>query len=281
LAAGPEANLRFLLGVLALFWLSLFGSGSREHRSAEPPQGSTVAAHAAVAGVPVVVELFTSEGCSSCPPADALLVELEEQQPVANAQILAVEEHVDYWNNLGWTDPFSSRQWTARQEDYAATLGNHNVYTPQMVIDGRTEFVGGREHQTRQAIEEATSRVRTPVSVTARRGEKEGWEQFTVSVGKLAGNKLGDTPEVWLAITEAGLHSSVTRGENAGEELHHASVVRALRKIGVADQNKETSLSADLSLAPAWKPQNLRAVVFIQEKKSRQILGASATHIDR
>jgi hypothetical protein len=272
-----------VFGVLTLFSFSLFSLGSRAHRSAESPQASTAVANPAAAGVPVIVELFTSEGCSSCPPADALLAKLEEQQPVANAQILAVEEHVDYWNNLGWTDPFSSRQWTARQEDYAATLGSHNVYTPQMVIDGRTEFVGGREHQARQAIEEAASRTRTPVLVTARPSEKQGHKQFIVSVGKLVGSKLGDTAEVWLAITEAGLHSSVTRGENAGEELHHASVVRALRKIGVADQNKETSLSADLSMAlePAWKRPNVRAVVFVQEKKSRQILGAAATRIDQ
>jgi hypothetical protein len=274
--------MKYLFGVLALFSFSLLGLASQLHLPAEPGKVSTAGNPGAV-GVPVIVELFTSEGCSSCPPADALLAKLEEQQPVAKAQILAVEEHVDYWNNLGWTDPFSSRQWTARQEDYAASLGSRNVYTPQMVIDGRTEFVGGREHQARQAIEEAASRTRTLVQVTARPSEKHGREQFIISVGKLVGGRLEDTPEVWLAITEAGLHSSVTRGENAGEELHHASVVRALRKIGVADQNKETSLSADLSMAldPAWKRQNLRAVVFVQEKKSRQILGAAATRIDQ
>src|SRR5260221_13588392 len=94
---------------------------------------------------PVVVELFTSEGCSSCPPADALLLKLMEKQRPEKAAIVALEEHVDYWDQLGWRDPFSSREWTGRQESYAATFSRGNVYTPQMVVDGRVEFVGSRE----------------------------------------------------------------------------------------------------------------------------------------
>src|SRR5262249_52322390 len=116
--------------------------------------------------VPVIVELFTSEGCSSCPPADALLARYESQQPVANAQIIALEEHVDYWNELGWVDPFSGKQWTNRQVEYAASLGNGNPYTPQMVVDGRTEFVGSRESQAHQVISRAASQPKTQVSVT-------------------------------------------------------------------------------------------------------------------
>ena len=151
-----------------------------------------------------------------------------------------------------------------------------------MVIDGRTEFVGGRENEARRIIEEAASSVRTLVSVTTRSPENKGREQFVVSVGNLAGSKGGDTPEVWLAITESRLHSAVTRGENAGEDLHHASVVRVLRKIGVADQNKESSFSGDLAvnMEPTWKRESLRVVVFVQEKKSHQILGAAAARLE-
>jgi hypothetical protein len=269
-------------GVLALSAFSLFALGSTLHLPAKPaelPPGE----NRTPAGVPVIVELFTSEGCSSCPPADALLAKLEEQQLVANAQIIALEEHVDYWNNLGWTDPFSAKEWTTRQQEYAASLGSRNVYTPQMVIDGQTEFVGSHEDQARQAVEGAAARAMVDVLLTPRPSEKKGRAQFTVSVGKLAGNKAGDAPEVWLAITEAGLHSNVTRGENAGEDLHHASIVRVLRKMGVADPGKETSFSGDLSvpLDSAWNPQNLRAVAFVQEKRSRQILGAAAARIEK
>jgi hypothetical protein len=272
---------RFPLGVLALSAFSLFALGSTLHRPLKPAQLSTTE-NSQPAGVPVIVELFTSEGCSSCPPADALLAKLEAQQPVANAQVIAFEEHVDYWNNQGWMDPFSAKEWTARQQEYAASLGSGNVYTPQMVINGQAEFVGSREQQARQAIEGAASRARADVSLTPGPSGKKGHAQFIVSVGKLTRSKGGDAPEVWLAITEAGLHSNVTRGENAGEDLHHASVVRVLRKMGVADPGKEISFSSSLSLPldPAWNPRNLHAVAFVQEKSSRRIVGATAARIE-
>src|ERR1700679_1178000 len=92
--------------------------------------------------VPVIVELFTSEGCSSCPAADSLLARLEQAEPVPGAPVGAIEEHVDYWNQLGWTDPFSSPQFRARQNDYAVAFHANNIYTPQMVVNGQTEFVG-------------------------------------------------------------------------------------------------------------------------------------------
>src|ERR1700687_2952781 len=104
------------------------------------------------ARTPVVVELFTSEGCSSCPPADALLARLAEEQLAGNLQLIALEEHVDYWNSLGWADPFSSRDWTSRQYVYSGVLGNVNPYTPQMVVDGRVEFVGSDTKKARHAM---------------------------------------------------------------------------------------------------------------------------------
>src|SRR5713226_5754491 len=115
------------------------------------------------ARTPVVVELFTSEGCSSCPPADALLARLAEGQLAGNVQLIAMEEHVDYWNDLGWADPFSSRDWTSRQYVYSGALGNGNPYTPQMVVDGTAEFVGSHTQKARQAILKAASKVKVPV----------------------------------------------------------------------------------------------------------------------
>jgi len=226
---------------------------------------------------PVVVELFTSEGCSSCPPADALLARLSEGQVGGNVQLIALEEHVDYWNDLGWTDPFSSRDWTARQYVYAGALGNGNAYTPQMVVDGTVEFVGSRTQQARESILKAAGKTKIPVVLAQGNAVGSGKGNLSARVGKLEGTTKGDAAEVWLAVTETGLHSSVTRGENAGEDLHHAAIVRFMRKIGEAKGDGETSFTGDVSvpLQKEWKRENLKAVLFVQEKKSRRILGAA------
>lgn len=230
---------------------------------------------------PVVVELFTSEGCSSCPPADALLAKLAEQPPAENVQVIALEEHVDYWNELGWTDPFSSRDWTLRQYAYAEALGNGNPYTPQMIVDGRAEFVGSRVQQARQKIVEAAGYPTIPVSLDQGKADGKGAVNLAVTVGKLNGTTKGGAAEVWLAVTETGLHSTVTRGENAGHDLHHAAIVRSLLRIGEAKAGGDPSFSANATarLREEWKRENLRAVVFVQGKKSRQILGAAEIRV--
>jgi hypothetical protein len=232
---------------------------------------------------PVVVELFTSEGCSSCPPADSLLAGLAEQQPVDGAEIIALEEHVDYWNDLGWRDPFSSGDWTARQYTYAEVLRNGNPYTPQMIVDGSVEFVGSHAGRAGQAIQEAAREEKIPVALSLESPSATGTQNLTLKVGKLERISKGDTADVWLAVTETGLHSAVTRGENAGADLHHAAVVRSLRKIGEAKGAGETSYAGEVSLPlrAEWKRENLRAVVFVQEKKSRRIVGAAEVRVAR
>jgi hypothetical protein len=230
---------------------------------------------------PVVVELFTSEGCSSCPPADNLLLRMAEQQPIEKAEVIALEEHVDYWNELGWVDPFSSRQWTARQHVYAGVLGNGNAYTPQMVVDGKTEFVGSQTRKAWEAVEQAAAQQKARVTLRQGNSADSGTENLSVTITKLPETAGRDTAEVWLAITETGLHSAVKRGENAGEDLHHAAVVRSIRKIGEAKAGEQTSFSGDasVSLRAEWKRENLRAVVFVQEKKGRRMLGAAAVPV--
>lgn len=164
---------------------------------------------------PVLVELFTSEGCSSCPPADALLQQLEQQQPVPGANIIAIEEHVDYWNHDGWIDPFSSPEWTQRQESYVALL-KADTYTPELVVNGRRQFVGNNAQRAETEIENAAGGLKTEVTIASGGVGAKGSQQFSVSVGKVEQKTAGDVAEVWLAVTEDGLHSSVGREKTPG-----------------------------------------------------------------
>ncbi|HEV3144217.1 MAG TPA: DUF1223 domain-containing protein, partial [Gemmataceae bacterium] len=151
------------------------------------------------------------------------------------------------------------------------------AYTPQMVVDGTVEFVGSHSQQARESILKAVGKTKIPVVLAQDNADGMGKGNLSVNVGKLEGTTKGDTAEVWLAITETGLHSSVTRGENAGEDLHHAAIVRFMRKIGEAKPASEGSFAGEVSvpLQKEWKHENLRAVLFVQEKKSRRILGAA------
>ena len=227
--------------------------------------------------VSVIVELFTSEGCSTCPPADALLMQLENQQPIPGTQVLALEEHVDYWNNGGWFDPFSSSEMTERQQRYDQVLNQGSPYTPQMVVNGQWAFVGSRSNQAVQAITASAKEARSEVEISANASNPVGQSEWTVRVNRVE-PASGDTAEVWLAITETGLHSNVGRGENAGRNLAHASVVRQLTKLGAADPSKDPPFLAieKPKLRPEWNRQNLRIVAFVQQKKSRHILGAAS-----
>jgi hypothetical protein len=229
---------------------------------------------------PVVVELFTSEGCSSCPPADALLQKLQTQQPVGGAEIIAIEEHVDYWNHDGWIDPYSSPEWTERQQVYAS-LNRNDAYTPEMVVDGHRQFVGNNESEALREIRKAGQVWKIDVSITTKQ-EANGSQHLAVSIGRLHENSANDVAEVWLAVTEDGLTSSVSRGENSGRVLHHVATLRLLRKIGVADANGESaSFTGDtlVKFNSHWAAESLHVTVFVQEKKSRAILGAASTKI--
>jgi hypothetical protein len=225
--------------------------------------------------VPVVVELFTSEGCSSCPPADEVLARLERAQPVAGAEIIALGEHVDYWNYIGWADPFSSPAFGERQGAYAEAFGRDGVYTPQMVVDGRAEFVGGNWNKAVAAITNAARAPKADVRITGAR-KTAGAVSLQARADALPALTDGDTVDLLLAVTESDLSSNVSRGENAGRRLNHRTVVRRLGLIGSAEVKQGASFSAEttVTLAKGWKPENLRAVAFLQERKSRRVIGA-------
>ena len=220
---------------------------------------------------PVIVELFTSEGCSSCPPADALLRKLEETQPVPNAEIIVLGDHVDYWNYIGWTDRFSSKQFTDRQNQYGDNFRLDSVYTPQMVVDGNAELNGADEARAKRVISEAAEQPKLVIALSLEPSDM--LKAQIVSIPAMAQND-----DVLLAITESGLQSQVDAGENGGRTLRHTGVVRELKKIGTTT-GASFSAQTQISVHSDWKRKNLRAVVFVQDPKTRHILGASSIKI--
>ena len=214
-----------------------------------------------VAQNPVVVELFTSEGCSSCPPADSVLLQLSQKN---NGSLILMGEHVDYWNYIGWTDRFSSKQFSERQGEYAKAL-HAQVYTPQMVIDGRDQFVGNDGAEVQKRIAAAASSQK-PAKVAL---AWEGNGKLRVSVEAPAQTK----GNVLLAITEDGLSTEVGKGENGGKTLHHAAVVRSLRPIGTLNGGKFDQ-TIDVPRQGDWNPQKLKVAVLVQEPASMKIVGA-------
>jgi hypothetical protein len=222
----------------------------------------------------VLVELFTSEGCSSCPPADKLLSDLDQNQQVQGAQVIALSEHVDYWNRLGWKDPFSSADFSRRQAAYAQALGIEDFYTPQMIVDGRTEFVGSNRATALEAIATAARTPKATIILAIKTSEPKS-TILTVQVDNVPDISRGDKAEVMLAITENALLSKVSRGENSGRDLSHSAVTRKLIRIGRVD-GKAYRGESNVQLDSAWKRPNTSVVVFVQERASRRVLGAAA-----
>jgi hypothetical protein len=220
------------------------------------------------ARTPVLVELFTSEGCSSCPPADALLIKLNEVQPIAGVTVIALEEHVDYWDRQGWRDPFSSAEFTARQRRYGEWLHIESPYTPEMLVDGQSEFLGSDSRRALSELARAARIAKMPVRLTLR-------EKSADLVSLAVAVDAGSSGDVLLAITESGLATDVARGENAGHNLKHSAVVRKLIPIGKLKAGKLFSADPVVKLAHEWKPENLGAVVFVQERASGKVLGAA------
>src|SRR6266478_7705257 len=259
-----------IAGVAALFVISTFGRSDRAAAPREPGSAPRV----------VIVELFTSEGCSSCAPADALLKQLSEHQSVQGAQIVALEEHVDYWNHLGWKDPYSSSAFSERQGDYAQVFGTDGVYTPQMVVDGQNEFVGSRNLAAKEEIEKAANRPKAEIALVLSANSSPGKPAFEVQVKSLDGISVHGESELWLAVTEKGLQTDVKAGENSGETLKHAAVVRSLRRVDSIRDPAGYSRQFQAAIEPGWKKENLTVVVLLTEKSSRKIIGAAATPLN-
>jgi hypothetical protein len=208
---------------------------------------------------PVLVELFTSQGCSSCPPADRFLGELAQRKDV-----IALAYHVDYWDYIGWQDKFARAEHTARQKDYRDALDLHTIYTPQMVVDGRYDVVGSQRAAVESSIESAASQRKLPITISASGGK------YRVTAPPMEIDQASPA-SLWLVIYARRSETEVSRGENAGSTLVEYNIVRDLRRLG-----DWTGDAIDLELDADAADKNMGCAVFLQVDGNGPILGVAA-----
>lgn len=211
-----------------------------------------------------VVELFTSEGCSSCPPADELVAKVEQDNPGKPVYILAF--HVDYWDNQGWKDVFSKGDFTTRQYEYASWLRTETVYTPQIVVNGKKEFVGSDESKLTNAI---TSGLQSSASAKLVLEAKQGLNKLIIQYQTNGASKSTD---LQLAVVQKVARTTVKRGENAGRELSHVQIVHQIQSQAVGKTGTGT---AEISLPEGFNSKGWEIIGFLQNRNSGEILAAA------
>jgi hypothetical protein len=228
-----------LLGLLGLLGSALACTRAEAEPRPAGPEG------------PIVLELFTSQGCSSCPPADRLLSRLASAGVVGDRAVAPLSFHVDYWNDGGWSDPYSLPAWTERQRQYSEKLGDNRVYTPELVIGGASGVVGSNAAKVTQAVQRAAR----PALLAA----TAAWSKEAVTITAQA---PGDA-DVWVAVWQDGTSTSVRGGENSGATLGSDRVVRRLERVAAAGQRGSTAVKLD----PGWRASG--AVAFAQRADGR------------
>lgn len=223
----------------------------------------------------ILVELFTSEGCSSCPPADELLRRIDSRVMPNGYAIVVLGEHVDYWDGSGWHDRFSSRDYTERQQEYARRLNTSGPYTPEIVVDGRREFVGNDGRRLQSALAEAATKPK--ISVVMGTAELAGSELIlNVRVGSLP--RDAKPSDLYIALADNSDETRVGGGENSGRTLHHVAAAQSLQKIArVGTEGLEKQIR--LRIPKSVNSENLRAVAYIQEKDFGAVLGAATLQV--
>ncbi len=217
----------------------------------------------------VLVELFTSEGCSSCPPADILLQKINGTQTDAGQLIVGISEHVTYWNSLGWSDPFSSRVYTDRQSAYKASFGLDDVYTPQMVINGAEQIVGSDRSGLLRALQKESRRAST-VSLRILSTSLAG-TSLTVNFSAKGEGSI-HSADLIAVLTDDVDQTSVLRGENSGKTLSHVAVARSIAR--VAKLQFATDQSIQIQIPPSFRPsQGHHVILFAQASRNGSVLG--------
>ena len=235
---------------------------------------SSQTADAPAVPVPVLVELFTSEGCSSCPPADAWLQRLDSAQPIPGAQLIVLSEHVDYWNHDGWKDPYSSASNTERQSEYVHALGLEAPATPEVIVDGSVNLHLADTQQVMATLQQAAKASVVPIRIAS----------FAVDPGNAAavrarievdGSSAPHSADIYEVVALNHAESQVLHGENSGKHLEHTAVLQSLTKVGKVEKGKNFSRDIEIKLKPGTDLKDIRLVVFAQQPGPGKVLGAA------
>ena len=262
--------MRWITGLLVIsFCLATAGCSAVDTTNKAPDPPPQPSAKPAGVREPVLVELFTSEGCANCPPADTELALLDSSQPVQGAEVIALGFHIDYFNDRGWKDEYSSASFTERQNKYARLWKLDSVYTPQMIVDGQKEFVGSDARQAQDVIAKAAVSAKGNVDVELNDKRVE------INVRNISKH---DAATVYLAAAEDNLFTNVKAGNNSGKMLKHVSVVRALAEIATLSPTQSgMKTSVDITPDPKWKKENTRYIVFVQENANGHVVAVGRT----
>ncbi len=264
---------------LSIFAIWLFGFSCLQSTSAVSGQSmqtenSPAAGASSPDAHPVVVELFTSEGCSTCPPADALLQKMDTLQPIAGAQLIVLSEHVDYWDHDGWKDPNSSAALTERQRAYVSALGLKTAYTPQLIVDGTSEIRVGDPQQMEKILRDSAARPTVPVRIGAVTIDAGNPTVFRIRI-EADGTLAKHNADVCVAVALDHVESQVLHGENGGRHLTHVAVVQQLTKVGRLQKGQSFGEDIQLKLKPGTDPKNVRLIAFVQESGPGRLVGAA------
>ena len=260
-------------GVLLCIGLTFPQTVSTAHAQGQQAESKSAAAQTANAH-PVLVELFTSEGCSSCPPADAFLQKLDIYQPISGAQLIVLSEHVDYWDHDGWKDPNSSSSLTERQVLYDRILGKDSPYTPQLIVDGASEVPANDPQRVQNALQSAVDAPKVSVRIGEMKIDAGNPSILRTHVDS-DGNIDKHNAEVFVVVALDHVESQVLHGENGGHHLTHVAVVQQLTKIGKVQKGKSFGQDVELKLKPGTDPKNVRIIAFVQETGQGKLLGAA------
>jgi hypothetical protein len=236
---------------------------------------SSVAAgsSAGATDAPVLIELFTAEGCSSCPLADHFLAQLDAAQPIHGAHLIVLSEHVDYWDRLGWRDPYSSKALTDRQTAYERSLKVNEPFTPHFIVDGTTDMRLSRRERISEQLLAAAAAPKVPVRVESLH-IAEGSAPAISGVVLVSPVTGGRSCELFVAVALDHAYTEVLRGENRGQHLTHVAVLRELASLGTVPPGTEYRQSFSIRLPPGLVAP-LRVIAFLQQPGLGAVIGAA------